>query len=147
MISIREFWVASRKAPSGRLLAGVIQQYTALAEDISGFGRARELGSLRIPCYCRATSWPGGGSRDDEATVDVDFHEQDDKLLRALGSHWRRPHGGCDLSSEAAYVSFRSSYRRPVLQTRQPAAQSVSELPELYVLRGCGSSGRTHSPF
>ena len=72
----------------------------------------------------RAEAWrpsysvllPGGivaghGSRDDDATVDIDFHQQDDELLRALGVR-EFPQGGRDLSWEPAYVSFRSSYRR-----------------------------------
>ena len=53
---------------------------------------------------------PGDGSRDGHATVDTDFHDQDDDLLQALGVI-KAPHDGRHLSLEPQFGSYRRSCR------------------------------------
>ena len=103
---LREFWVTSRKL-SEEAASGVIQQHKHWPKTL----RVRTRAGTWQPPYAVLLPGdivPGDGSRDDDATVDIDFHEPDDKLLRALGVT-EAPHGGRDLSSEAAYASFRRS--------------------------------------
>ena len=61
---------------------------------------------------------PGDGTRDDDVTVDTDFHGADIELLRGLGLE-STPRQGCDLSSEPCYRDFRDkcekTYRRQPL--------------------------------
>lgn len=53
---------------------------------------------------------PGDGSRDDHATVDMDFHKPDLELLRNLGVT-DAPVDSHDLESEPCFTSFRDSCR------------------------------------
>ena len=102
------FWMASRKLPSGMALAA-IQEYQDLGQ---------ELWRKKIKAKTRAGAWqhihsvllpgaivPGDGSRDDDVTVDVRFHEPDVELLDALGVT-AAPHEGCELSVELGYRRF-----------------------------------------
>ena len=110
----REFWVASRKL-STEDASTLIRNYTDW--------RNRELWPTRLRVRTRAGTWrplhsallpgeivPGGGGRDDKVTVDTDFHEPDDKLLRALGAT-DAPHDGRDSSFEKSYTPFRDLCR------------------------------------
>ena len=104
----REFWVTSRKL-SAEAASDVIQAHGLWPKTL----RVRTRSKTWRPPY--AVLLPGDivagdGSRDDDATVDIDFHEPDDKLLHALGVT-ESPQGGRDLSSEAAYASFYSRCR------------------------------------
>ena len=145
----REFWVTSRN----------------LAADVaSAVIRVHELWPKTLRILTRAETWrppsavllpgdivAGDGSRDDNATVDVAFHEQDDKLLRALGVT-EFPQGGRELSSEAAYASFCSScrnlYRKQDNLPHDPhwsyldftSSEGVGPLEVLTVLSDAGKS-------
>ena len=106
---LRGFWVTSRKL-SEEAASGVIQEHKHWPKTLRVRTRA---GTWRPPyaVLLPGDIVPSDGSRDDDASVDIDFHEPDDKLLRALGVT-EAPHGGRDLSSEVAYASFRSSCQR-----------------------------------
>lgn len=101
----REFWVTSRLAGADAALS-VIGELGRPHSEIHPHG-------LRV--LTRSGAWeaphsvllpgsivPGDGSRDDGATVDMDFHKPDTKLLRDLGVV-ERPQGGRDLSLEPSY--------------------------------------------
>ena len=104
----REFWVTSRKL-SADAASAVIRAHGLWPKTLRILTRA---GTWRPPT---AVLLPGDvvaghGNPDDAAVVDIDFHEQDDRLLRALGVT-EFPQGSRDLSLETAYASFRSSCR------------------------------------
>ncbi len=79
---------------------------------------------------------PGDGSRDDDATVDMHFHEPDKKLLRALDAT-EVPHDDCDLSAEPSFEEFLGYWRKRF------ASRSLEKNPHSYLLGfetsvGCG---------
>ena len=104
----REFWVASRKL-SAETASTVIQEHKHWPKTLRVRTRA-ETWQSPYAVLLPGDIVPSDGNRDDDAAVDIHFHEPDDKLLRALGVT-ASPHGGRDLSSEAAYASFRGSCR------------------------------------
>ena len=108
-----DFWVASRKLPSDTALAA-IQEY----KD-SGQGLWRK----RIRVKTRTGAWqplhsvllpgaivPGDGSRDDDATLDVRYHEPDTELMRALGVS-DTPDDGHDVSVELGFGMYLEHFR------------------------------------
>ena len=105
---LREFWIASRKL-SEETASAIIQEHKHWPKAL----RVRTRAETWQPPYAVLLPGcivPGDRSRDDGATVDINFHESDDKLLRTLGVA-EAPYGDRDLSSEAAYASFRNSCR------------------------------------
>ena len=64
---------------------------------------------------------PADGTRDDDVTVDTDFHGADIELLRGLGLE-STPREGCDLSSEPWYQIFRAKSEKTYRQ--QPLSSS-----------------------
>ena len=70
-------------------------------------GNWQPLHSVLLP----GTIVPGDGSRDGHATVDTDFHDQDDGLLQALGVT-KAPYDDRNLSLEPHFESYRSSCRK-----------------------------------
>ena len=85
----REFWVSSRKL--------TVEDAFSIIREFKDLGDL-EMWPEELRVRTRADGWrplhsallpgdivPGDGSRDDDATVDTDFHGPDDKLLRALG--------------------------------------------------------------
>ncbi len=98
-----EFWMASRELSIGDASA-IIRDY----KDYGGW----EKWSRKLRVRTCAGTWqslhsvllpgeivPGDGNDDDDATVDMDFHEPDENLLRCLGVN-NVPHDGCELSAE-----------------------------------------------
>ena len=117
------FWTTSREL-SAESAEGVIREYT----DWRG-----EVWPTKLRVRTRAGTWqsphsvlfpgeivPDKGSRDESATVDTQFHEPDDKLLRAL-EVTEAPGGGHDLSLEPQFTSFLNMCRfRYSLQDNLP---------------------------
>ena len=108
------FWTTSREL-STESAADVIREY----KDWSG-----EVWPAKLRVRTRAGVWrpihsvllsgefvPGDESREENATVDTQFHEPDDKLLRAL-EVTDAPLGGRDLSLEPQFSSFLNTCRR-----------------------------------
>ena len=108
------FWTTSREL-SAESATGVIREYT----DWRG-----EVWPTKLRVRTRAGTWqsphsvlfpgeivPVKGSRDESATVDTQFHEPDDKLLRAL-EVTETPRGGRDLSLEPQFTSFLDTCRK-----------------------------------
>lgn len=115
----REIWIASRKLEAEAAYA-VIGEYRD--------GKGRELWRTRLRARNRAGDWqplhsvllpgdivPGDGSRDAAATVDLQFHELDQKLLHLLGVT-AQPQDDRDLSVEPGFDSYlclcRDQFRR-----------------------------------
>ena len=111
----RGFWTASRSL-SNEAAFGIIRQN----KDWKG----REVWPMRLRVRTRAGTWellhsvllpdgivPGDGSRDDDATVDTEFHEPDDALFRDLGVTGV-PHDGRDLSMEPSFRAFLDLHRK-----------------------------------
>ena len=70
---------------------------------------------------------PGDGSRDSDATLDIEFHKPDIKLLRKLGAT-SAPCAGYDLSSEPWYSSFLSECRDKFKEQDLPRNPYLSSL-------------------
>ena len=69
-------------------------------------GNWRPLHSVLLP----GAIVPGDGSRDRDATVDISFHEHDDKLLRAL-EVTEKPQDDRDLSMEPQFELYRNLWK------------------------------------
>lgn len=106
----REFWVTSRRLNPEAAL-------TVVKEFATHDQRGRRDG---IRVLTRSGTWavphsallpgsivPGDGSRDNDATVDMDFHGSDAGLLRDLGVV-ERPQGGHDVWREPSYPRHQS---------------------------------------
>ena len=101
----RRFWVASRRLETQEALRAI--------RGSPNRARAGQLGTVRV--LTRSGSWaaphsvlrpdsivPEDSGRDDDATVDMDFHGPDEALLKQLGVV-KQPQGGQDLSLEPSY--------------------------------------------
>ena len=115
----RKFWIASRKLPVEVALAD-------LRRSMSPNGQECWRSKLRV--RTKAGNWlplhsvlfpgdivPSDGSRDQDATVDTEFHEPDEDLLRHLGVT-DRPHRDHELSTEPLYNDFRDYWRNQFTQ-------------------------------
>ena len=110
----RFFWTASREL-STESAADVIREYKDRGREVwssklrvrTGAGTWHPLHSVLLPGEIA----PDLGSGDENATVDTQFHELDDKLLHALGVT-EEPLGGRDLSLEPQFTSFLVSCRK-----------------------------------
>jgi len=113
-ITHREFWIASRKV-SGETALTILRMFKRR--------NGQEPWRLKLRVRTRAENWlplhsvlfpgdivPSDGSRDQEATVDTEFHGPDKKLLRRLGVT-EVPHDDRDLSAEPLYNKFRTRCR------------------------------------
>ena len=112
---LSEFWALSRGlTPEDALV--IVHKF----KDWKG----REVWPTKLRVRTLAGNWqplhsvllpgaivPGDGSRDGHATVDTDFHDQDDGLLQALGIT-KAPHHGRHLSLEPQFESYRRSCRK-----------------------------------
>ena len=100
----REFWIASRDIDTKTALS-VIAEHTESQHDgirvLTRSGKWAAPHSVLLP----GAIVPGDGSRDNEATVDMDFHEPDKKLLKALGVV-AAPQDERDLWDESAYHAY-----------------------------------------
>ncbi|MCY3969812.1 MAG: DEAD/DEAH box helicase family protein [Acidobacteria bacterium] len=105
---LREFWAAARS-----LSPEAVQR---IVTDVT---EAHGAGPYRIRARTRAGDWqplasvllpgrivPGDGSRDDEATVDLGFHQQDWTLLKKLGAV-QEPDGGWNQEFVEGFDEFR----------------------------------------
>ena len=101
----REFWVASRRVSANTAL-NVISELTTLHRNghhdgvrvLTRSGVWAAAHSVLLP----GSIVPGDGSRDNRATVDMDFHGPDAALLEKLGVV-ARPQRGRDVSLEPSY--------------------------------------------
>ena len=125
------FWVLSRKLTAEGALA-VIREF----KD-QEFKEGRELWPTALRARTLAGNWrplhsvllpgsigPGDGNRDDDVTVDTNFHESDEELLRALGMA-EAPHEDRDLSMELQFESYldlcRNKFRKQDSLSRIPS--------------------------
>ena len=106
---LEKFWISARKLE--------VQTVGALIREHKDW-RSRELWPEKLRVRTRSGDWrphhsillpgeiaPGDGSRDDDATVDTNFHEPDVELLRDLGVT-DKPCDNRELSSEPWFDSF-----------------------------------------
>ena len=113
---LSEFWALSRGLTSKHAFT-IVHEFKDWITD-------REIWPTKLRVRTLAGNWqplhsvllpgaivPGDGSRDDDATVDTDFHNQDDGLLQALGVT-KAPHDDRNLSLEPHFESYRSSCRK-----------------------------------
>ena len=104
----QEFWTTSRKL-STKSATDVIRENN---------DRGVDVWTTKLRVRTRAGGWrplhsvlrpgdivPGDGSRDKDVTADIEFHEADDELLRALGVA-ETPNDGRDLSPEPWFPGF-----------------------------------------
>ena len=113
---LSEFWALSRGLTSKHAFT-IVHEFKDWITD-------REIWPTKLRVRTLAGNWrplhsvllpgaivPGDGSRDGHATVDTDFHNQDDGLLQALGVT-KAPHDDRNLSLEPHFESYRSSCRK-----------------------------------
>ena len=113
---LSEFWALSRGLTSEHVFT-VVREFKDWITD-------REIWPTKLRVRTLAGNWqplhsvllpgaivPGDGRRDGHATVDTDFHDQDDGLLQALGVT-KAPHHGRHLSLEPQFESYRRSCRK-----------------------------------
>jgi len=111
----RAFWITARRLSDETALA-IVRKY----KDRKG----EEPWRSRLRVRTRAESWvalhsvllpgpivPGDSRRDDGATVDMEFHRLDVKLLRGLGVT-ETPHDRCELSAEPHFREFLQQCRK-----------------------------------
>ena len=135
-----EFWIASRKLSVEAVIA-VIREHK--------LGERRERWPEKLRVRARAGTWrplhsvllpgeivPGDGSRDGDVTVDTQFHEPDDKLLRDLGIT-EAPHDGCYLSAEPSFQAFLDGWRK-CFTSRGLERNPHSHLLNFETSTGCG---------
>ena len=106
---LEEFWRLSRRLTLETVLAA-IQERKTWRKNLRIRTRSdswRHIHSVLLP----GEIVPGDGSRDDSVTVDVNFHEGDLELLRALGAA-NIADGERDTSSEPWFRSFLLDCRR-----------------------------------
>ena len=115
----RAFWMASRKLPVEDAHDIIREQKDWGREVWPGKSHVRTLANKWRPLYAVLLPGdivPGDAGRDNEATVDTNFHEKDLSLLRNLGVV-DSPQGERDLSDESWWDSFLSA-RRDDFQAR-----------------------------
>ena len=113
---LSEFWALSRGLTSKHAFT-IVHEFKDWITD-------REIWPTKLRVRTLAGNWqplhsvllpgaivPGDESRDGHATVDTDFHDQDDGLLQALGVT-KAPHDDRNLSLEPHFESYRSSCRK-----------------------------------
>ena len=123
---VASIWCQARTftGSSGSLLAGCrsILLWPSFASTRMGEGkrsgpgncvRAREVetGCPLIPFCGRVKSCRAMGVGDDDATVDTEFHETDEKLLQELGVT-AIPHDRWNLSAEPSFHAFLERHRK-----------------------------------
>ena len=136
----RKFWIKSRKLSMETALT-IIREFKDWNQQ--------ELWRSKLRILTRAGKWlhlhsvllpgeivPGDGSRDDDATVDTEFHGRDEKLLRSLGVT-DVPHDDWELSMEPLFDDFRDRCRE------QFTSRPLEKNPHSYRLSfetsvGCG---------
>ncbi|MCY4542887.1 MAG: DEAD/DEAH box helicase [Rhodobacteraceae bacterium] len=104
-IPLQEFWHTSRNVAKD-IAKDIIQNHEDWERKIYVRTRAgtwRSLCAVLLP----GEVLPGDGSRDEDATVDIDFHRPDEILLRELGVT-AVPQDGRELSSEEDYAPFKN---------------------------------------
>ena len=135
----RDFWLAARKlSPEGA--NDVIREY----KDWDG----REAWATKLRVRTRTETWraphsvllsgeivPDDGSRDEDATVDAEFHGADYVLLRLLGLT-DVPHDGRELSLEPQFNSFLDTWR-----TRYSQQDNLPHKPDRWYLKFTSSKG------
>lgn len=110
----RDFWKASRELPTNTA-SEVVRKARGRARRVVWPGklRVRTHGGTWQPPYrvlLPGRILPGDGCQDEHATVDTQFHEEDEKLMRRLGVT-EEPCDDRDLSFEPTFASFRNSSR------------------------------------
>ena len=109
-----EFWVRARKVETAEEIIRDHDRWPAKLRVRTRSGAWRPLHSVLLP----GKVVPEDGSRDDDCTVDTDFHQPDLELLSGLGAS-DTPGDSHDLSSEPWFRSFRdereTDYRKQKL--------------------------------
>ena len=103
-----EFWTQARKVEVA-LVQGIIRKHGSWG---SGPRVRTRSGGWQPPhsVLLPGEVVPGDGNRDDDATVDTDFHEPDSELLRSLGVTGA-PYDQPDLSPESWFQDFQRRQR------------------------------------
>ncbi len=132
----KEFWFASRRLS--------IEDAKDILREYDDRNRANKL---RV--RTQAETWvplrfvmlpgdivPGDGSRDNDATVDTQFHQRDDGLLRDLGVT-DAPGDDCDLSMEPSFQKYQEHCRNR-FTSRDLKRKPQSNLLNFKTSVGCG---------
>ncbi len=102
---LEAFWIAAREL-SPEVAAEIVERRDDWRRWLRACARSgawRPLHKLLLPGPVVSSD----GGRDEDAALDIGFHETDLKLLRRLGMS-DRPRPGCDLSSEEWFYEYRS---------------------------------------
>ncbi len=124
---LERFWGLTRKIEIADALS-VIREYDGWPDRLqvkACTGKWRLAHSVVMP----GDIVPGDGSRDDDATIDTDFHRRDTELLAELGIR-DTPVDDRDLSSEPMFRDFRNrckeKYRQRDDLSRQPQIRHLN---------------------
>ena len=145
--SWEEYWKASREVGAAVALA-IIQEHQDWRRRLqlrTLAGSWQPIHSVLMP----GDVVPGDGSRDDDVTVDTNFHERDNDLLRRLGVS-DGPQADRDLRWEPSYDHYRGKcevcYRRQPLrknpQRRYLEFKLTTGVGPLDVLTALSDEGR-----
>ncbi len=136
----REFWISSRRLSAETALT-IIRSFKNWDQQESWRSKLRVLTSAGNWLHLHSVLLPGevvpgDGSRDDDVTVDMEFHGPDEKLFQDLGVT-DVPHDGWELSAEPLFDEFRDLCRE------QFASRPLERTPRSYLLDfetsiGCG---------
>ena len=135
----QDFWIISRELKTETALV-VIQEYKDWRREVwperikvkTRTGAWRHLHSVLLP----GDIVPGDGSRDEDATVDVRFHEPDAELMGALRVT-DSPHEDSDLSAEPMYPRY-LEYCRTHFKKRDLERNPHSYALDFRTSVGCG---------
>jgi len=135
-----EFWISSRTLSVETALT-IIQEFKDRNQ--------REPWRSRLHVLTRAGNWlplhsvlfpgdvvPGDGGRDDDATIDMGFHEPDEKIMRDLGVT-DEPEDGLELSTEPLFYDFQNLCREQ-FTSRPLERKPHSHLLDFETSAGCG---------
>ena len=131
---LTKFWEQARKA--GASAKDIIRERSGWRSALRVRTRSgcwRPVHSVLLP----GEILPGDGSRDDDATVDTDFHEPDLELLRNLGMT-DKPVDSHDPPLEPWFSSFKSDCRHQFTRRKLPRDPHLRHLQFESIERGSG---------
>ena len=129
-----EFWEQARKVRASA--QGIIRERSGWRPAL----RVRTRSGCWRPIHCVLLPGeivPGDGNRDDDATVDTDFHEPDLELLRNLGMT-EKPLDSHDPPLEPWFSSFKSDCRQQFTRRTLPRNPHLYHLKFASIERGSG---------
>jgi superfamily II DNA or RNA helicase len=112
------FWVVARQVPAARV-AEIIEAHRFTPRVMTLAGEFRAIAASLLPGACV----PADGSRDRGVTIDLKWHRDDVRLLKALGCS-DGPGAGADPADEPWFAEFRQLCFKEFLRVNEPARPS-----------------------